>query len=392
MTSSNLTNSMPTDAIVCTMGQGINALSIVRSLGRAGIRVHVIAHNPDRNLAIHSRYCISRHFLEEVEPYVFKEKIHAIAKRCSNKPVLYVDNDKMLNVMLATANNLDADVLFTSQPIHISKILDKKDQVMAASAAGLSVPESWFPNHRDEIAAIKSSATQHLIAKTRFPVADREKPFKVLSATHGVDLLNKLQKYPFLTPEELFIQEYIEGGDDEVYFALCYAPLHSEQAAVVTGRKLVQSGSGDGGVMVLGETEPNEKIHDLSIKMINHLGYKGYFGIEFKYSRKKNDYFFIEVNVRPERFNTLGRVATIDLNIISYFDACNIATQQLMKPTPQTGVWIDGKGLGTTLRRRKEFNILHYFLKNLHKKKEFAILAKDDLQPFWHSLIRWDKD
>jgi predicted ATP-grasp superfamily ATP-dependent carboligase len=385
--STNINLTQQTEAIVCTSGAGINALSIIRSLGRAGVPVHIIAVIPDENLATKSRYCTSQLELVSIDPKTFIDAVLTVARRCQGKPVLYVDNDKMLSVMMAVEKELADVVLFTSIPGHVSKLLDKKNQIALALAAGLSVPESWFPANWDEISTIKSQSGQRLIAKTRFPVASRNNPFKVLSAPNGKKLRDKLQTFS-LIPEDLFIQEYIEGEDDDVFFALCYAPLHSKQAAVVTGQKLVQSGSGDGGVMVLGVTEPNDSIRKLSLKMIHSLDYKGYFGIEFKYCKSRKEYFFIEVNIRSEAINALGRLADLDLNMISYLDASGQNTKQYFETTQQSGVWIDGHKYLETLYRRKEWSSFIYFLKSLTKRKEWAVFAFDDTKPFLYSFMQ----
>jgi predicted ATP-grasp superfamily ATP-dependent carboligase len=289
--------------------------------------------------------------------------------------------------MLTVADDLADAILFTSLPDYASTLIDKKDQLAAASAAGLSIPESWFPVNWDEVSAIKSLTAKRLIAKTRNPGANRINPFKVLSAPNGASLREKLQNFS-LNPEELFIQEYIEGGDDDVFFALCYIPLHAGEAAIVTGQKLVQSGSGDGGVMVLGITTPNKMIRELSLKMIHHLNYKGFFGIEFKYSSRDKKFFFIEVNIRSEAINALGRLANIDLNIISYFDALGHDIRLHIKDRPQTGVWINGKKLMLTLYKLRKWTSFIFFMKSLTRRKEWAVFAPDDLRPFWHSLIQ----
>lgn len=385
--STNINLTQPTEAIICSSGAGINALSITRSLGRAGVPVHIIAVNPDENLATISRYCTSQHELVSINPKSFLDAVLTVAHRCQGKPVLYVDNDKMLSVMMTVEKELADIVLFTSIPGHVSKLLDKKDQIARAAAAGLSVPESWFPTNWDELTVMKSQSGQRLIAKTRFPVANRNNPFKVLSAINGETLRDKLRMFS-LAPDDLFIQEYIEGGDDNVFFALCYAPLHSKQTAIVTGQKLVQSGSGDGGVMALGVTEPNESIRNLSLKMIHSLDYKGYFGIEFKYCKNRKEYFFIEVNARTERFNGLGHIANLDLNIVSYLDTCGQDTRQYLETIQQMGVWIDGIKLLEALYHRRERSSFVYFLRSLTKRKEWAIFAFDDTKPFLYSFMR----
>ncbi|HUG79782.1 MAG TPA: hypothetical protein VML57_20050, partial [Burkholderiales bacterium] len=53
------------EAVVCAGDAGINALATVRSLGRRGVPVHVVALEASAQIATASRYCRSRTLVAE---------------------------------------------------------------------------------------------------------------------------------------------------------------------------------------------------------------------------------------------------------------------------------------------------------------------------------------
>jgi predicted ATP-grasp superfamily ATP-dependent carboligase len=375
------------EAIVCTRGVGINALSIVRALGRSGIRVYVIASDLGQNLVSLSRYCVTAVEFNQTGSDEFCRVLRATVDQCDNRPLLYIDNDLHLQYFLGN-KELEKEVLFTGSVDLSRKLLDKKNQVLSAIEAGLDVPESWFPLSWDEISTLRSVSGKRLIAKKRFPLNPERDEFKVLSAQDGKTLCRELQKYR-IRPEELFVQEYISGHDTDVYFALCYQPFHVDYPAIVTGRKLIQSGSGDGGIMILGTAEQNKTVRNLTTRYIKYLGYWGYFGIEFKYCREKKKYYFIEVNTRPERCNALARVAGVDLDCMSYLDAVgHVKVGEAAGKLQHPGVWLDGRKIFETLRRQRRRQDFIYFMKALPKNKEWAVWALDDMKPFWRYFLK----
>ena len=373
------------EAIVCTRCLGVNALSIVRALGRLGVVVHVVSTDLPCNLASYSRYCATKISLDGLSSTVFSNQIRRVVDRCACPPLLYIDNDLMLYYFLES-KVLREQVVFPGSIEIVRKLLDKKYQVMSAIEAGLDVPCSWFPESWNDISKLENPSGGRLIAKKRFPVESGRDGFKVLAADNGEQLCRELMNTQF-HPSELFVQEYIPGRDDDVHFALSYQPLHTDGPAIVTGTKLIQSGSGDGGIMILGQASHNKTVRGLTERYIKQLGYWGYFGIEFKYDQETKKYFFIEVNTRPERCNALARVSGVDLDRISYLDATGDpevvkAVGNIARP----GVWLDGKKILETLRRQRKGGDFMHYIKSLPRKKEWAVWAWDDMKPFWRSL------
>ena len=373
------------EAIIGTWGLGVNALSIVRALGRMGVPVHLIGPNLTRNLASRSKYCTTATELDPANSDEFARLVKKTADACNVRPILYADNDMVLQYLL-NEPHLEQCVRLTSPLAQTRRLLDKKNQIDAAAEAGLPVPESWFPETWEDVAAIQSKTKKRLIAKKRFPIEGGRDKFKVLSADDAVSLTAQLRKNP-LKPSELFVQEYISGLDTDVHFALCYRAVQRVQAAIVTGRKLIQSGSGDGGIMILGKAVHNPEVYDLSLKFMHSLACEGYFGVEFKYCRQERKYIFIEVNVRPERCNALARAAGIDLDVISYLDMDGQRDQlQMVGLRPKPAIWLDGKKILETLRRRRKWHDFRRLLGVLTQKKEWAVYAHDDLRPFLQSF------
>ena len=64
--------------IVCTRCLSVNALSVVRALGRIGVVVHVVSADLHRNLASYSRYCATKISLDGLSSAVFSKQIRRV--------------------------------------------------------------------------------------------------------------------------------------------------------------------------------------------------------------------------------------------------------------------------------------------------------------------------
>jgi len=127
--------------------------------------------------------------------------------------------------------------------------------------------------------------------------------------------------------------------------------------------------------------EENERLKAQTIRMINHLKYRGIFGVEFKHCPADDKFYFIEISARAERFNGLARAAGLDLNLIAYQDAVGVDIVWAKRKRQHSGTWIDWGGCLSAFRRRKDLRIVGTLAANLFRGWESAVFAVDDLKP-----------
>jgi predicted ATP-grasp superfamily ATP-dependent carboligase len=296
--------------------------------------------------------------------------------------------------MLASLASLQREFVepfISTSPFSIvRRFLDKRNQNQAAATAGLNVPESWFPATWGDLEQLPSGTNRKLIAKARYVGSASPFPFKVISANDGPQLVSLLKTFS-IRPSDILVQDFIDGADKNVFIAMCFVGSNSETSVIVTGRKLIQSGKGSGGVMALGRAEPNKYLEDLTRLLITHLGYQGLIGVEFKYCERSNRYYFIEVSARPERFNGLAAAAGIDLTLIAYRDANRDDISQLVNIAQKDSIWIDVHGCWSAFRQNLNFGVLKQVMGTLLLRHRCAVFALDDWAPTmaaWRATAR----
>lgn len=118
----------------------------------------------------------------------------------------------------------------------------------------------------------------------------------------AVEFLERLDT-PFV------VQEYIPGGDDELYTAGIFA-YKGKLAAAFTGRKLRQSPP-NLGQCCYGEVVRETRIVEYAEKFTEITGYTGIAQVEFK--KHKNEFYLMEFNPRPWLWNSLSTFAGVNL-------------------------------------------------------------------------------
>lgn len=361
--------------VVCSQGSGVNALGIMRSIGKLGGYCTLLTTKPD-SLAAMSKYCNEKVIVEMIA-----ESIEKGLRSCINgsvKPVLFFDNDEMME-MAAMSMPFIEDMFNSVVPFNqLGKLVNKQWQYDVVKKLELATPKSWFPIQWGDIEKIKL-AGKRLIAKPVSAAASRRFNFKVLAADNGFELCEKLESMGVHSPDGLIIQEMIEGSDCNVWFALCNCDNNGE-IEVLTGRKLLQSGSGSGGVLVVGVLERNKKVEDYSRFLLSKIGYVGIVGVEFKYDVSCNEYYYIEISARTERFHTISELSNYSIAVAGYMNAIKERYYHSGGFVDNGKCWVDFGRLDLLKPRvlKELFKLLPRFL---FKKVKFSVLDVHDLKP-----------
>jgi D-aspartate ligase len=377
------TRPLPPRAVVCSKGMGINALHIVRSLGRSGIPVTVVVDGL-HNIASRSRY------VDEVvnlnnDSSKLKNVLVSVARHNPSRCVLYVDNDSMLWQLADVVDQLAPYYLF-SVPLNCMRtLLDKRAQHESAVAAGIPVPKTFWPNCMRALRDAIEDLSFPIVVKPS-PIAFKEQsaPFKVYKPD-DVLALNAFLETRRLPPSKIMLQEFVHGGDEEIWFCLAYRSRNAGRAIFVEGRKLRQSGTGSGGVMAVGVTEKNADVRDLTERLLASLNYNGLCGVEFKFCANNKKYMFIELSARTERFHGVAQRAGVDFPVIAFSD---LVFSRLLPQDDKLrkAMWVDIRTSARSLRSSgRRFSFCKQFLACFPSRVQFASFALDDLGPVWRS-------
>lgn len=326
-----------------------NGYGTVVSLSEAGVGVLALDHGdvPAR----HSRFAR----FEQVEDPDrnadgFLEQILALAARMAEPPVLFPTQDFHATVFQQARARLAGRVRFPFLPPGaFLACVDKRRMLARARAAGLDVPESYWPPDSEALRRI-------LPRLRRFPYL--LKPIAKFQWRDGRPTGNfsfhsrfGAKALPVRSPRELvrvfdetsrlgfsvIVQEEIEGPVDRLVAIDFQAGEGGALGLYHTGRKLRQLPY-DYGTCTFGRSEPVPEIVEPCRRLIASLRFRGIGNIEFK--ERGGRHYFIELNPRPWMWIRMAAVAGRNLPLAAYRDLRGESP-----PVPSAGrprvAWLD---------------------------------------------------
>jgi predicted ATP-grasp superfamily ATP-dependent carboligase len=379
--------SWPADAVVCVGDSGINALATVRSLGRRGIPVHVVALKSSPQIASSSRYCRS---LTPVEnDGALYPVLSALGDRFLQPPVLYVDNDAMMKLLAPHAEALRGQFRIVDPIADAPRLTDKQFQTRLAAELGIPVPRTWFPRTWEKLHDIARATAKPLIAKpSPSQLLGTCRPdFKAVIAASAAELARQLRTQVG-SPQQILVQEFIEGDDAEIYAGLCYRAKSRDRCFVLSARKLRQTIPG-AGVMAVGQVVDAPRVREMTRVLAQKLDLRGVICTEFKRHREDGRYYFIEWNPRPAYFQSLGWKAGFDLAYLAYCD--HVRPDELERargPINNTHYWINLHGDLMHFSKAPQRALAISTWAPYLRSAEWAVFALDDLAPWVKSTKR----
>jgi len=375
-------NTNLTPAVILVHGTGVNGLGLVRSLGRKHIPVYVMGIKGHKNLASLSRFCTDTILIDEFNGGKITQSLHDLAQKFDEKPVLFFDNDKMMIELSSFADKIEPYYHMTCPLSESIAVTDKIFQMNAAIEAELDVPVTWHPKTWDELESLAVKKGSRVIAKPSPAFYPPEKlPFKIIVGKDLLELRELLEQKVNL-PDGIIVQEFIEGGDEDVFVAICYRSEKNNINKAYSAQKLRQSPAG-AGVMAIGQAIDSSIVRDISNKLISHINYSGIVSTEFKYSQDDGKYYFIEFNPRPGQFHTIGRKSNFELAYIAYLDHTN---PSLLDKIPQHNEhnhkWIYTRLYIETLLQGQRKEKFKDFISLFKGEKEWAVYVGDDIKPW----------
>ena len=373
------------EAVVCVGDSGINGLATVRSLGRRGVRVHVVVLEKSPQIASLSRYCVKATRVSDLG--ALYAALCALPADAERRPLLFVDNDKMMKALAPHAAALEQRFWVVEPLARAAQFMDKTFQLQAAADAGIAVPRTWLPSSWEDIAAIAAQTSERLLAKpspARFPVGVNP-TFKAIVAPSAGELGRQLRSL-VASPADVLVQEYIDGDDSCHYGSLSYRARNADACFVLTTRKVRQT-SLEAGVMMVGRVVDAPDVREMTLRLVESIDYRGVVHVEFKRSPRDGKYYFIEWNARPPYFHSIGWKAGFDGAYFAYCD--HVAPEALGSMRLRSDArhhWINLQGDLGRLVREPRLALRPGTWAPYLQRKEWAVLALDDPAPWLRSM------
>ena len=124
-------------------------------------------------------------------------------------------------------------------------------------------------------------------------------------------------------PYDPLVQEFIPGGDEELYTLGSYVAEDGEALGLFSGRKLRQTPPGVGTGRV-SESVWVDEVVEQGLTLLRGLGFHGLSQVEFKRDHRDGAYKLMEVNPRLWQWHPLAAACGVDLPRIAYEDLIGI--------------------------------------------------------------------
>ena len=367
----------PTGALV--LGSDYRALGAVRSLGRRGVPVRVLASGDDR-LA-----CFSRYARETIEWPAHEEAQLALLERLAADDgrvwALFPSADESAELAARHHERLARVLALTTPPWEVLRWAhDKRLTHELAALAGVDYPLTLYPRSRRDLET----------AELRFPlilkpaVKDGLNALTAAKAWRVDDRETLLRRYDeavgLVDPEVLVVQELVHGGGGN---QLSYAAL-AESGRVLyslTARRTRQYPADFGRASTFVETHDYPELEEPSRKLIEVSEFSGLIEIEYKVDEPTGRLLLLDLNPRVWGWHSLCARAGVDFPWLLWLA---LRGEELPPARARAGVrWLRlSTDLPTSLkevaRRRLPVRDL---LGSIVRPHEGAIFARDDPRP-----------
>jgi len=227
---------------------------------------------------------------------------------------LFVCHDAALGPVWAAAARLRAAGLHpafaSARPL--AELLDKRTQLEAAARVGVAAPWTRWGEAADLAAAAGECPFPAILKPAFSHLGVKALGAKALRCADAAELRAALAAAPGI---ELLLQEYVPGGDDQLYTAGLFAGAGRHVA--FTGRKLKQHPPGLG-IARLAEAVDEPGLVPGGVALLAELGYEGIAQVEYKHDERDGSFRLMEVNFRPWTWLGLATACGVNLPLAAH--------------------------------------------------------------------------
>ena len=287
---------IPVLILNCKLG----ALAIMRSLGDQGVPLYGV--DEDKHSAgFLSRYCRGKflmHFDEHREGEYLDYVIH-LGKKLGEKTILIPTSDELALFVAKYYGQLSKYFIFPrNEHTLVSDLISKEGMYYLARKHGVPIPYTVFPKKLEDVLVYAENAQFPVMLKGIYGNRLQNRTNRKMVIVHSNKEL--VETYKVLEDPDLpnlMIQEYIPGGDDQIYIFNGYFNEKSECLAAFTGHKIRQFPV-HVGCASLGICKWNQTVADMTTGFMRSIGYKGVLDIGYRLDPRDGLYKVLDINPR----------------------------------------------------------------------------------------------
>ena len=310
---------------VVVVGESLNSLGILRSLGGRGIDLHVV---------VTTRWCgpaLSRHARVEVLPALdgraLVDGLKALAARLGRRAVLMLCGDRQVDAVNDHRDELASLFQFTLLPSELLRTLANKATFQQfALLHGLDVPRTAVIQAGESPAAAMRELTLPLVLKPADKVqvlnGHAERAVRVETRAEADTVAARM----LAGTGCVVAQEWIVGDDSDIYFALFVCDAQSRVTGMFCGRKLVCDPPGVGSTGICVDAgEHSAAVGREAIRFIQASGYRGIGSVEYKRDRRTGRFVIVEPTVgRSDWQEEIATQCGVNLPLQAWLAECGL--------------------------------------------------------------------
>lgn len=367
-------------AVILLAGEE-NTLSIARSLGKKGIKIHIIA--PNTCTALWSRYCTSKTVIplgtnadQVFSECLIKHPIYpgSIIFACSDAAILFMAHHRQA---LSQTYILDFH-----QPEQQLALLDKQKTLELAAQVDIPFPQFWKIKHSSELDPIQD--------QIMFPVLIKPLHTFLFAEHFGVKLF-RVDDFPTLKKQvtevlaldfDIMVCEHIPGPDTQLSSYYTHMDAEQQELFKFTKQVLRRYPENFGGACYH-QTKWLPETAKMGQKFFKGIKFSGLGNIEFKYDTRDQQLKLIEINARFTAAQELLVAAGIDIAYLTYCRLTKTPTSPITTYKEHLRLWIpfnDIKAL-IAMRRENKLTIFSWLIS----------IWRPQVTPYfkWQDLMPW---
>ena len=373
---STAADSLPTAVVV---GTDVTGLTVARALARNGVPVLGV----DRRRRGYLGYSAAFHWVPCDSFYDrglidFLDKLAEILPR---KAALFLTMDEHVKLVGQYGQHLRQSYFFDiPDPEGVEVLMNKQRFAEFASANGWPIPRTYACETEAEVRAAANELTFPVIMKPRMKTlaARMHSPKKTFLCESAERLLTDYRVIAQWEPE-VVVQEWIPGGDGEIYFSFHYFNSLGEEVTAYEGRKIRQY-IPDCGVTASAVGVEAARVTPLSREILTRANCSGFCSVEYKRDPRTDKFYIMEPTVGRVDLQ-LGVALANGVDIVSraYFHLIGRPYPRHEKQTHHVK-WIRAKADFKSARfyiRRGDLSWGDY-LQSISGPKRFAVWTPSD--------------
>lgn len=368
----------------------VTGLQTARILASRGVPVIGIAGNR-RHFAARTRVC-ERIIEADVHGEGFLDVLELLGPQLGERAVLYPCTDQSVLLISKYRDRLRPwyHVVMPSDEV-MRTLTEKATFYPYAQLLGLPTPRTFILRSRSDAEhaadqlpypavlkpSVKSTVWKHNADVKVLPVSD---PAELLA---GFDLL-----MPWA--DALVAQQYVEGGDDQLFTCNCYFDAQHRPLVTFVTRKLRQWPPHVGTASFAEECRNDEVVAE-TIRLFGAVGFRGLGYLEMKRDHRTNQLYVMEANIgRPTGRSATAEAGGIELLYTMYCDAVGLPLPEHRTQRYVGATWVDlRRDLLSSIHywRQGELTVSDWY-RSMRQPKVHAVLSARDPLPGGFEMVQ----